>query len=656
MVRFKIIISLLCISLSGFAQNNSSISNQQLISSGINRLSGIYTLMNDWDAFTFDGYRWYASANGLSTLQSQNWILMLDGQPMEINFFSLNSVNILPLTINHIDSIVTVNHPKIVAGKFTSNGFINVRTLKPKNGLSITGRYTAGNETGDPGPYFFTEHRSSNVEEDGPNLSASIEYGSDNIWCRLSFYTEAFSATDTAMRKRNPQLDWEDFKGRRFSPSLQLGFNALNGIHNLFFGYSTSEIQSFHPRTYTSNDLIFINPAFKDYPVQMVFKHAGLNGNFNLTSNSQINYSIKISSNKLYSTKPKLNNFDYLQTNYYSNLQYYNEGRINYFLGAGFDYTKLSTSYSTEKKGIGLTKTFGGIDFNLFENMISRAGTEILFTKNKTAFKGYLNNSWQHTNKLCFDLNLAAIQTFPEEKNDLWYWIENGYDVLDRMNVNYSFKGQREKEFKFTVDLDINYNLDPSLNFQTGIIYRNFNDFFIEEVIGIYNPDSSFFNSFVIANTNSSGSAAGFSIRIYNKIISSLTHSLDYRFLTSASGDSSFKNEWKTIPAHKLNYAVTFNPFESFSLWANLTFLSPVSWSYYPKMAELSKGFYRNNLEERFILDLSIRKWFWNNRLRFNLLFKNILNNEHKYHPLGSKFNLSVFFTAELVFNSIIEW
>jgi hypothetical protein len=655
MVRFKIIISLLCISLCGFAQNNSSISNQKLISSGINRLSGIYILMNDWDTFTFDGYRWYASANGLSTLQSQNWILMLDGQLMEINFFSLNNINILPLTINHIDSLETVNHPKIVAGKFTSNGLINIRTLKPKNGLSVTGRYTAGNETGDPGPYFYTEHRSSNVEEDGPNLSASIEYGFDDIWARLFFYTEAFSATDTAMRKRNPQLDWEDFKGRRFSPSLQVGFNALNGIHNLFFGYSTSEIQPFHPRTYTSNDLIFINPAVKDYPVQMIFKHAGLNGDFNLTSTSQINYSIKVSSNKLYSAKSKLNNFDYLQTNYYSNLGYYNKGRINYFLGACFDHTELSASYSSLKKGITLTKTFGGIDFNSFENVTSRIGTEILFAKNKKAFRGYLNSRWQYINKLWFDLNLALIQTLPEEKNDLWYWIENDYDVLKVLNVKHSFSGGRKKELKFTADLNANYKLNPSLKFNLGALYRNFSNYLIEEVIGIYNPDSSFFNSFVNANTNSYGSAAGFSIRIHNRIISSLTHSLDYRFLTSVSGDSSFKNEWETFPSHKLNYMVTFYPFESFSLLANLTFLSPVSWSYYPKMAELSEGFYKNELDERFILDLSIRKWFWNNRLRFNLLFKNILNNELKYHPLGSKFYLSVFFTAELVFNSIIE-
>jgi outer membrane receptor for ferrienterochelin and colicin len=148
---------------------------------------------------------------------------------------------------------------------------------------------------------------------------------------------------------------------------------------------------------------------------------------------------------------------------------------------------------------------------------------------------------------------------------------------------------------------------------------------------------------------------AGFSIKIENKILSTLSHSLDYRFLTSAGGDTSFKNEWKTIPEHKLTYNVMFNPFEGFSLWANLTFLSPVEWSYFPNLEQLSDGFYKSNLDERFILDFSVRKWFWNNRLRFNLLFKNLLNNELLYHPLGARFNLSIFFTAEVVFSSIIE-
>jgi hypothetical protein len=655
MNRFKIILFLLGFSLGALAQNSSSISNQKIISSGINRLSGVYTLMNDWDAFTYDGYRWYASANGLSTFQNQNWILMLDGQPIDAGFFNLKNINILPMTVNHIDSIETINHPKMYAGNFTSEGLINFRTLKPKNGLSVTGRYSAGNETGDPGPYFYTEHRSSNVEEDGPNLSASIEYGSEGIWGRLFFYTEAYSATDTAMRKRNPQLNWQDFKGRRFSPSFQLGVKAFNGIHNLFLGYSTSEIQPFHPRTYTSNDLIFINPAVKDYPVQTIFKHAGLNGKFFLTQTQDIYYTIKVSSNKLLGANKKLNDFDHLQTKYYSNLQYYSNGGIIYFLGAGFDYTEFSAGYSTEKSGIGLFKTYGGINFNLYENLISHAGTEILFTKKKTAFKGYFNSRWQQTNKLRFDLNLAVIQILPEEKNDLWYWIENGYNVLEKLNVNYSFEGERKRELKFTVDLNASYKFNPSLNFNAGLLYRNFSNYFIEEVIGVYNPDSSVFNSFIIANTNSSGSVAGFSIKIHHKIFSSLVHTLDYRFLTSARGDSSFKNEWMTIPSHKLSYSINFNPFESFSLWTKITFLSPVGWSYFPNLENLSKGFYRSNLDERFILDFSVRKWFWSNRLRFNLLFKNLLNNKLQHHPLGAKFNLSVFFSAEIVFNSIID-
>jgi hypothetical protein len=170
-IRINLILLLLCISSSVLAQNNSSVSRQQLISSGINRLSGIYSFINDWDTYTFDGYRWYLSINGLSTFQNQNLVLMLDGQRMDIDFFNLKNINILPVTINHIDSIETLNHPRIFSGSFTPDGLISVRTLRPKIGLSVTGRYSAGNETGDPGPYFYTEHRSANVEEDGPNLS-----------------------------------------------------------------------------------------------------------------------------------------------------------------------------------------------------------------------------------------------------------------------------------------------------------------------------------------------------------------------------------------------------------------------------------------------------------------------------------------------------
>jgi hypothetical protein len=645
--------------LNSFPQNNvnqyrgSSLSNQQLINSGISRLGDIYSLMNEWDSFTFDGYRWYTSVNGLSTLQNQNWILMLDGQQMDINFFNLKNINILPLTVNLVDSIETIEYPQIVSGEFITEGLINLRSLKPKHGLSVSGRYSAGNETGDPGPYFYTEHRSSNVEEDGPNLSAAISYGSNDLWGRFLFSTESYSATDTAIRKRNPQLGWQDFKGRRFSPSLQLGFNVLSGTHNLFLGYSTSKIQPFHPRTYTSNDLIYLNPAIKDFPVQMIFKHAGLNGNFNLSSSSLLNYSIKASSNKIYNTTIVINDFEHLQTNYYANLEYVKRGEVDYLLGIGFDHTELNANYSSAEKGISLFKIYSSLDFSVAENFIQKGGVEILFAKNTKAIRGYLNSYWKYSQNFWLELNISAIQTLPEEKKDLWYWVENGYDILKRLNIDYSFAGERLKESKFTADLNIGCKISSSIDLGAGFIYRNFGNYFIEEVTGIYNPDSSTFKSFVNANTNSSGSVAGFSLSINQKIFSSLIHEIEFRFLASVAGDSTFKNEWETIPQHKISYTISFNPYDSFSLWAKITYLSSVKWSYFPQLEEFSNNFYMSSLNQRVIVDFSVRKWFWYNQLRASLLFRNVLNNEIRHHPLGANFNLSIFLQIELALNSI---
>jgi hypothetical protein len=457
------------------------------------------------------------------------------------------------------------------------------------------------------------------------------------------------------MRKRNPQLGWQDFKGRRFSPSLQLGFDAFSGTHNLFLGFSTSEIQPFHPRTYTSNDLIFISPAVKDFPVQTIIKHAGLSGSINLNLLSQINYSLKASSNKLSGNQPILNNFTHLKSDYQLNLEYTKRGEIGYFTGAGLYYRELSTDYSASKKIISSFKTYGGVEFETLGDLDSQAGAEIRFAKNKTAFKVFLNNRLYHSRRLFTGLDISAVQTLPEEKNDLWHWVENGYDVLEQLNINYSFEGKRQKGFKFTADLTVGGTINSHLAFEAAAFYRNFSNYFVEEVTGIYDPDSSVFYPVVHTNTNSSGSVTGFSIGIRNKIYSFLTHSLSYRFFTTAVSDSSFEREWGTIPDHKLIYNVIFSPFESFSLWGNFTFLSPASWYYYPELRERSGNFYSSSLDERFILDFSIRKWFWNNRLRFNLLFKNILNNELQYHPLGARFKLSVFFSAEIVFNSVID-
>jgi hypothetical protein len=39
-------------------------------------------------------------------------------------------------------------------------------------------------------------------------------------------------------------------------------------------------------------------------------------------------------------------------------------------------------------------------------------------------------------------------------------------------------------------------------------------------------------------------------------------------------------------------------------------------------------------------VDASLEKWLWHRRLRVELVYRNILNEVERYHPLGAQWNL----------------
>ena len=70
------------------------------------------------------------------------------------------NINMLPLNITQIDSVEIISVPQIYNGIFTDYGLIHIHTKSISNGKSMTFFQSAGNETGDPGPYVYTKYKS----------------------------------------------------------------------------------------------------------------------------------------------------------------------------------------------------------------------------------------------------------------------------------------------------------------------------------------------------------------------------------------------------------------------------------------------------------------------------------------------------------------
>jgi len=72
---------------------------------GLIRLSDIFTLVDEWDYFSVEGYTWQGISNSFDVYNQQNWIIMVDGHRMDLKLFDISNINLLPISTNQIDSV-----------------------------------------------------------------------------------------------------------------------------------------------------------------------------------------------------------------------------------------------------------------------------------------------------------------------------------------------------------------------------------------------------------------------------------------------------------------------------------------------------------------------------------------------------------------------
>jgi hypothetical protein len=319
-----------------FAWNSSAqiISAKQIKLSGVSRLSDLYTLLNDWYPSTIDGYRWKLNSLKSSFSQIQDWILMLDGQRIDLNFFGEKNINFLPISSRNIDSITVYSSPVLLNGEISTGGLININTVKPRDGFSFHSEIFAGNESGDPGPYkYVDEYYSENIDIIGPDYSFGIDYGGNSINASLNYKTNAYiyPSADSPIYYRVGNYDFKYRKVFTDAVSLLLNLPTVIGKPRIFAGYTGTGKYNILSRY--GSDLIFYDPLFCEVPADNKFTHIGISGSLNITNRSILNYSAKWSSTKTKNPEEH-NNYlvDWRMDNLFFNTNYHRHIEISIIL------------------------------------------------------------------------------------------------------------------------------------------------------------------------------------------------------------------------------------------------------------------------------------------------------------------------------------
>ena len=622
--------------------NRTVITGDELRESGFSLLSDIFMMASEWDAVTIDGFTWQAAPRGLSYDWQPQWVVMLDGQSIDLNVLGTTYINRLPVTLNQIDYVEIISVPQIHEGVFIDGGLIHIHTIKPDAGLSVNLRSNIGNETGDPGPYSYTELGTANIDQLAENHSFDIFYRNKAISFSGSIWGGRHFPTDSFIRKRIIDI-YDDNNPiiRIIAPSFKITRESDNSMIEFLQAASWFE------------DLFFFKPYGREIPVKFFMAHTGINGSFTSANNTRIGYRIYFTDNEMTRMENLYDlDFGWKQNRLTAEIEASRSVSIYKLkLGLGVERFSVSTDYELARSNLTTGKLYGIIYTRPADKIYHEMGLTIQRSPEHTSLKGFIGNRWDVFSNNAIETCFSYSNRPFVEDNNIWYWSDKGYDFLEDNDVEVTYDGSIGAAKIFTADISWLTDFN-NLSIQLSGYFKHFENLYLEDQSFQFNPDEYSFYSPVEIVTNQNGKVGGLQASIKYKFNQTTSHRLYYRFQDIIGGDELFKNIWRKIPNHQARYTFSYRPVNDFSLKVMLTYRGSSEWNEYRDISNQTGGMYNSSLKETLTLDLAFQKWFWHRKLCGSIFFRNILNDEIRHHPIGAAFDLSWFVQINMMLNS----
>jgi hypothetical protein len=240
-------------------------------SAGVLRLGEAVRLAPGWDALTVDDFTWRTRPRAAGPGIEDDWLVFIDGRPVEAGAFGTTSLEHLPIDLASIDSIVFTGAPDIVAGAFARGGHLHIHTRRPgQDGLSARARLGFGSETGDPGPFVFLPGGRTNRDRYGHESAAEASVRRSDWYATASWMASVHLPTDPLILPRVQAAASSSPRIERIAPSLRLGRNGSAGGHHLIAGVSRLD------------DWFRLDLAGIEVPSRATFSHLSAAGAFPL--------------------------------------------------------------------------------------------------------------------------------------------------------------------------------------------------------------------------------------------------------------------------------------------------------------------------------------------------------------------------------------
>ena len=588
------------------------LTSDDLVRAGVTRLSDLIELTDDWIGSSTEGYHWTIAPIGTSWQQSPQWNLFIDGLPIDVQAFNQKALNNLPITISEICEVHFSSIPVILHGMVVESGAIEIQRCAPESGLSLDGQVSAGNETGDPGPFKYTDSRVENVDRTGPTIQTKIGAASKHWHLQVTASADEHHATDPRIRPRVLQLYQGEKDARILSRLVNLNSQVLD--HQISVAASRIE------------DLVFLPLMGREIPLDKTILWIG-------ASNSQSRYGYSLLSS-FHDLRTRDNQggviIDFFQRNIYARgytvLSMPYASRIEF--GATGMHAQIRYGTSQIRDQIESLRIYGQFHWNELNGIQSKSLGAVSLDAGSLGFE-FFSHAWHARSGL-------RVQTLikhraPESKINYAGWVKRGYNV-DLPVVRIPSQLLARHASLFSTDLIWTTGTHTQFRFMGG--WRRYVNHITSSTES--NLDSTRLGlSPVTQIISNSGHIARISFGAQMPISKKLSFRASGVYMHAWSNQSTFEHAWP----HRFLIGVRgeYQPNERFSMDMRLRFMSQSTWEPYKEAALHNPEFYAASVPSAVYLHITLQKRLWDDRLRISATMRNVLDHPYILHPAGAR-------------------
>ncbi|MCY3594865.1 MAG: hypothetical protein OXH01_06470 [Bacteroidetes bacterium] len=590
-----------------FSTSAQVLTADDLVRAGITRLSDILELADDWVGSSTEGYHWTIAPLGTSWEASPDWSLFIDGQPINLSALNQQSLNALPLTIVEICEVQLHAHPVVIHGILASGGAIQITRCAPQTGITFAGQLSAGNETGDPGPYRYTNFGGPNVDRTGPTIHSSLAIASENQFVQITGALDEHHATDPRIHPRVLQL----YQGEKDARILHraLGFSGRLLGHRISAGTSRVE------------DLGFLPFMGREIPLDQEISYASAS-----FSRNKFSYSLSGNSTALSTRQnPESVSVEFTQRQLYARTSL-RTSRLEY--GASAVLADGRFGPNLERDGLSALRLDATFETGPASAFRMKAMSALALDNGILGYEWFTHARHEESG---IDLRFLIRRRALASRINFVHWIMRGHG-LGGAEFRYQLPSSPKRETLYSADLDWTTGDRIKLHLSGGV--RRFTDSvrpFTEFTLDSARTHLQTITSIV----PTVGNIARTNLRINYPLTQQFTLKIYGAYAYPWSSMHTFRDAWH----HRLQVGVRgeFHPNDRFSLDLRFRYVGASAWHAFERAAEENPEFYAMRLPSTVHLHLTAQKRFWQNRLRISATMRNVLNHPHITHPAGAR-------------------